>query len=99
MYCILWNYEVDSGNESTFEQEYGRNGSWFKFFEPCDDYLGHDLLKSTGGGSYSLLERWISKDTYEAFVKDNQAQYDELNGKFESLYSSETKVGTYDIIQ
>lgn len=99
MYCILWNYEVESGNASAFEQEYGRSGSWFKFFEGCDDYLGHDLLKSTDGQTYSLLERWISKDAYEDFVNGNKAQYDDLNSKFGDLYKSETKVGTYDLIQ
>lgn len=99
MYCILWKYEVDSSKNADFEQEYGRNGSWFKFFEPCDDYLGHDLMKNTDGKSYTLVDRWISKEDYEAFLKSEKAAYDQLNEKCKALYSSESGIGTFDLIQ
>ncbi len=99
MYCILWNYDVDSGNESAFEKECGRNGSWFNFFESCDDYLGHELLKNTSGGNYNLIERWISKGAYESFIGSNKASYDELKSKIASLHKSEKQLGTFDLIQ
>lgn len=99
MYCIIWKYDVDSSNQSEFEKEYGRQGSWFKFFEPCDDYLGHDLLKNTDGASYTLIDRWMSKADYDSFLKSNQLEYDQLNDKFKSLYSNEDCIGTYDLIQ
>lgn len=99
MYCILWKYEVDKSKHKEFEQEYGRGGSWFKFFEPCDDYLGHDLLKNTAEDSYSLIDRWMSKDDYEGFLKSNQAEYDQMNEKFSALYTSETCIGTFNLIQ
>ncbi|MEQ9404215.1 MAG: hypothetical protein RIM99_11545 [Cyclobacteriaceae bacterium] len=99
MYCILWKYDVDSKNQSDFEKEYGRTGSWFKFFEPCDEYLGHDLLKNTDGKSYNLIDRWISKKDYEGFLKSNKAEYDQLNEKFSGLYTAETQLGTFDLIQ
>lgn len=99
MYCILWKYDVSSSNQGEFEKEYGRNGTWFKFFEPCDDYLGHDLLKNTDGDSYTLIDRWMSKKDYDGFLKANKAEYDQLNDKFSKLYSAETCLGTFDIIQ
>ncbi len=99
MYCILWKYEVDKGKQKEFETEYGRSGSWFKFFEPCDDYLGHDLLKNTSENSYMLIDRWISKADYEGFLKSNKAEYDQINDKFKDLYTSESQIGTFDIIQ
>ena len=39
MYCKAWKYTVTS-DQSKFEEVYGRNGKWFKFFEPCEDFLG-----------------------------------------------------------
>lgn len=99
MYCILWNYEVEASKQAEFEKEYGRNGGWFKFFEECDDYLGHDLLKNTSGNSYTLIDRWISKKEYDSFLKANKAEYDQLNEKFGSLYTSETQAGTFELIQ
>lgn len=99
MYCILWKYEVDASKQADFEKEYGREGSWFKFFEPCDDYFGHDLLKNTDGKSYNLLDRWMSKEDYDSFLKSNQAEYDQLNEKFKALYTSETQLGTFNLLQ
>lgn len=90
---------MESSKNADFEKEYGRNGSWFKFFEPCDDYLGHDLLKNTDGASYTLIDRWISKEDYENFLKSNKADYDQLNDKCKEIYSSETQIGTFDLIQ
>ena len=99
MYCILWKYDVDKSNHAEFEKEYGRSGAWFKFFEPCDDYFGHDLLKNTDGNSYTLIDRWMSKKDYEGFLKSNKAEYDQMNEKFSGLYTSETCLGTFDLIQ
>lgn len=99
MYCIMWKYEVDSSNNADFEKEYGRNGSWFKFFESCDDYLGHDLLKNAEGNSYTLIDRWMSKGEYEGFLSNNKAAYDQLNETCKKLYSSEEQVGTFELIQ
>jgi heme-degrading monooxygenase HmoA len=99
MYCILWKYEVEPSKHAEFEKEYSRNGTWFKFFEPCDDYLGHDLLKNTQENSYSLIDRWMSKEDYEGFLKSNQTEYDQMNQKSSSLYTSETCLGTFELIQ
>jgi heme-degrading monooxygenase HmoA len=99
MYCKISNFTVESSKQAKFEEEYGRAGSWFKFFEPCEDFLGLELMKNTDGKSYIVIDRWMSKDDYEDYIDENQAAYDDLSTKSKDLYSGETNLGTFDIIQ
>jgi heme-degrading monooxygenase HmoA len=98
MYYIVWNYTVEKAKQPEFEKEYSRGGTWFKFFEPCDDYLGHELIRSEDGQTYMLIDKWMSKDDYEGFLKGHQLEYDALNAKFAGLYQSEIKVGTFEAV-
>ena len=95
MYYIIWNYTVDKSKQEKFEEEYSRGGTWFKFFEPCDDYMGHELIKNINGSSYVLIDKWMSKKDYEGFLKSNQAEYDDLNNRSKELYEEETQIGSY----
>ncbi len=98
MYCKAWKYTV-SADQSKFEEVYGRNGTWFKFFEPCDDFLGQDLMKGSDGSSYIVLDKWMSEEDYEKFVHDNLDKYQELQVQTRELYDEEESLGNYSIIQ
>ncbi|WP_425392553.1 hypothetical protein [Ekhidna sp.] len=97
MYCLVWKYKVS--NQAKFEEEYGRNGSWFKFFEACEDYLGHDVMKSADGSVFIIVDKWMSKADYQDFIDDNKAEYDSLNEKMKDLYDEETQLGEFDLLQ
>ena len=99
MYCIIWNYKVEANRQGAFEKEYSRTGTWFRFFESCEDFLGIELMKEIGKSSYLVIDKWSSKPEYEAFIKKNKAEYDELTRRFGSLYSEEQKVGEYGVLQ
>lgn len=98
MYCIALKYTVSSEFEK-FELEYGRNGSWFKLLEACDDYLGHDLMKSEDGTTYLVTFKWISKEAFEDFKAANQSDYEALQGQLASLHTDETSLGGFHILQ
>ena len=98
MYCLVWKYKVSS-NQAKFEEEYSRNGSWFKFFEASEDYLGHDLMKSGDGSTYILVDKWMSKADFQDFVDEHKAEYEQLNEKCKELYDSEETLGEFDLMQ
>lgn len=98
MYCLAWKYKVPS-NQAKFEEEYGRNGSWFKFFESSEDYLGTELMKHTDGKTYILIDKWMSKADYQDFIDENKADYDQLNEKNKALYEEEEEMGEFDLLQ
>ena len=98
MYCIAWKYTVSS-NQKKFEEEYGRTGSWFKLFEPCEDYLGHELMRSDDGKTYLITDKWMSEEDYKDFLQSNKAAYEALNEESKSLYEAEECIGTFTIVQ
>ena len=99
MYYLIWEYEVEPANESEFKEYYSRSGPWFKFFEPCDDYLGHDLLESDEGGSFIIIDKWMGKEEYSEFMRVNQAEYERLNTDSSSLDGTERLIGAYHALK
>jgi heme-degrading monooxygenase HmoA len=95
MYYLVWSYEVDSSKQAKFEEEYSRNGPWFKFYEPCRDYLGHELIRNMQSSNYLLIDKWMNKEAYEHFVKSNLLEYDALNRQSRDLYENEVQLGSY----
>ena len=89
---------MEKSKQAQFEQEYGRNGAWFKFYESCSDYLGHDLMKDTNTGDYLLVDKWMSKADYEHFVKSHLMEYDNLNKQSREYYDTEELIGTFETI-
>ena len=98
MYCLAWKYKVSSNN-GKFEEEYGRNGGWFKFFESSDDYLGTELMKHADGTTYLVIDKWMSKADYQDFIDENKADYDQLNEQCKALYDDEESLGEFDLLQ
>ena len=88
-----------SSNQAKFEEEYSRNGSWFKFFESSEDYLGSELMKNSDGKNYVVIDKWMSKADYQDFLDENKAEYDQLNEKCKSLYDEEEEMGEFDLLQ
>jgi len=98
MYYVVWQYKVDAANQAKFEEMYSRQGPWFKLFEPCDEYLGHELIKNMNEDSYLLIDKWMDKSDFETFYKSKQLEYDALNEETRALYSEETKLGDYQTL-
>jgi len=48
--------------------------------------------------TYLLIDTWNSKQAYEDFKKLKQDAYNELSSKFEYLYDTEEKIGSYDLV-
>lgn len=98
VYQLIWSYQCDPAKSAQFEKEYARSGSWFNFFEPCDDYLGSDLAKNLETGHYILTDKWMSKEAYERFISENKAGYDKLCEQFKQLYQKEELLGRFETI-
>lgn len=98
MYYIVRSYVAAADKTDQFEAVYSPNGEWFHFFEKCEDFLGLELIKNAGDGSYLRIDKWISKASYNDFLQEQQSLYEQLNAQYSELYTEETLLGEYDTI-
>lgn len=99
IYQLVWKYECDPALASAFEEAYGRQGAWFRLFETSDDFLGQEFMKDVSTGAYMLIDRWLSKEIYEAFLDDHQAEYETLSAQYNGLYRSEELIGAFETVE
>jgi heme-degrading monooxygenase HmoA len=100
MYRIVWEYDVRPAEVAQFEQVYGPEGLWAKFFRNSTDYVGTELFRNLGSGEaahrYITLDRWRSRAAYEAFRKTFAADYAQLDEWCERLVEHERTLGVTD---
>lgn len=96
MHVIIWEFQPKSGSEKEFEKAYGANGEWVRFFKQGDGYLGTELLRREDGiRIYVTIDRWKSKNAYEAFRNKWRGEYEALDRQHESLMERETLFGLF----
>lgn len=96
MYIIIWEYEIHAIYESQFLEYYKPDGMWAKFFRQAENYISTDLLMSEAKArTFITIDKWVSKESYEAFLKTHEAKYLELDSICERLTSSEKQIGKY----
>ena len=96
MHVILWRFRVRPGREREFETAYSPAGSWAALFARDPAYRGSDLMRATDG-TYLTLDRWDSKEAYEAFRARHAAEYDAIDGTFDALIEHESLLGAVDV--
>ena len=93
---IVFEYEVDEARHERFEAVYGPDGEWAAFFRTGAGYLGTELRRDVADPSrYLVLDRWESREAYEAFLAEHRDEYDRRGRETERLYRRETAVGRF----
>jgi hypothetical protein len=96
MFVILWEFEVKPRCEKRFENSYGPDGEWARFFRRDPHYLKTRLLRDAVRTNRHLtLDAWDSREVYEKFQRENSEEYSALDASFESLTVRETHVGSF----
>jgi len=97
VHVIVWRFRPKGGREREFESAYGSKGAWVALFSEGEGYLGSDLLRSADG-EYLTLDRWTSREAYDAFRALKAERYREIDRACEELTESETALGTFDSV-
>jgi heme-degrading monooxygenase HmoA len=94
MYIILWEYQVKPEKRAEFEQTYASTGAWSVLFRKATGYLGTELLHDESlPERYITIDRWDSKESFEAFQAQFGREYKELDAQCEGLTENETFLG------
>lgn len=82
MFLVLWEFEVKPGYESRFESVYGPAGGWARLFAQSLAYRETRLLRDFHRPGFHLtLDRWDSREAYDAFRRTHAAEYAALDAE------------------
>jgi len=96
-YLIVWEFHPKAGLESRFEQAYGPNGIWARFFRQGEGYCGTELVQDTNEtGRYLTIDVWASREAYEKFRQTNLEEYNQLDRQYEEMTQAELKLGMFE---
>ena len=74
MLALVFVYDARDPDE--FERVYGPEGEWTGFFRRGAGYVGTELLRDVETpGRYLVIDRWESREAYQAFVDANRDEY------------------------
>jgi heme-degrading monooxygenase HmoA len=95
MLALLFSYEARDPDE--FERAYGPDGEWPAFFAAGDGFVGTELLRDVENpGRYLVVDRWASREAYQAFVEAHRDEYMRRVDDTAYLYDSELRFGTFE---
>lgn len=97
-FIIVWEFRVRPSKRRAFENAYGPDGDWAKFFRQSKGYIRTELLGDRGTPlRFLTLDFWASRTDYERFKKENRAEYQAIDKKWESLTEKEVEIGQFTL--
>jgi heme-degrading monooxygenase HmoA len=97
-YVYLWQFHVRPQYQRDFEMNYGPNGAWVTLFRQAPGYVSTLLLRDSKDPlRYVTVDRWQSRQTYEAFRQTFSDQYAAIDRRCEGFTESEEPLGEYDV--
>lgn len=97
MHVIVWSYRVAPGCEAEFQALYAADGDWSRLFGRSPAYLGTQLLRDAAEASrFVTIDRWRSREDYEAFLESERSNYAMLDARGDALTAEEIRVGVFD---
>jgi heme-degrading monooxygenase HmoA len=95
MIALVFAYDVRSAEE--FEAAYGAGGDWAQFFRQGAGYVGSEVLRDVEQpGRYLVIDRWASREAYNAFVSEHRDDYMRRVDETAYLYDQELRLGTFE---
>ena len=96
-YLIIWEFHVRLGMEQKFEQDYGANGLWARFFSQDPGYVRTELVRGLKKPRrYLTMDFWFSQAAYSEFRRQHAAEYKAIDEQCEALTESEKELGTFE---
>jgi heme-degrading monooxygenase HmoA len=95
--ALVFSYEVSEPIE--FEQVYGPEGEWAEFFKGARGYVGTELLRDVEHPRrYLVVDRWDSREAYNAFVEEHRDDYMRRVDETAFHYEQELRFGTFESV-
>lgn len=97
MFVVLWEFEVKQGSEERFERVYGHGGDWDSLFRSAAEHRGTYLFRNTTRPCiYLAVDYWLSRKSYEEFLRSRRSEYKQLDAATQDLISTERHIGSFE---
>jgi heme-degrading monooxygenase HmoA len=95
-YVIVWEFRVRRDRDAEFQEKYGPEGAWARFFRGSAGYIKTELVKDVADCfRYLTLDYWQGEEEFNRFRQQNLAEYERLDKEFEGLTETETRLGAF----
>ena len=104
-HVIVWRFGVEPAKVAEFERAYGPAGDWVQLFRKSHEYIESELLRETPDDAsgrdrvYFTIDRWQTRDAYEAFRENLAGPYAELDARCLKLTTVEKCLGKFDLVE
>jgi heme-degrading monooxygenase HmoA len=96
VYVIVWEFRVGQLRQAEFQEKYGPEGAWARFFRGSAGYIRTELVKDVVDHlRFLTLDYWQTEEEFKQFREQNLAEYERLDKEFEGLTESETRLGAF----
>jgi len=96
VYVIVWEFRVRQDRQAEFQEKYGPEGAWARFFHGSAGYIKTELVKDVVDHfRFLTLDYWQTEEKFKRFREQNLAEYERLDKEFEGLTESETRLGAF----
>ena len=96
MVAIVWRFVVKADRCADFEEHYGPQGTWARFFARAPEFVRTELLRGDGN-EYLTIDYWTSSNAFLSFRDAHRAEYDAIDRRFEALTEAEERVGVFEL--
>jgi len=93
---IVWEFWVRKDRVAEFQEKYGPEGAWARFFRGSAGYIRTELVKDVDSDfRFLTLDYWQTEEEFNRYRQLNLAEYERLDKEFEGLTESETRLGAF----
>ena len=93
----VWKFTPPRGREAEFAKAYDSRGDWAQLFRHAPGYRGTTLMSPVESGDCWLtIDRWDSRENFEAFTEVFDDQYRALDAELEGIAGVEEFVGAFE---
>ncbi|HKV91881.1 MAG TPA: antibiotic biosynthesis monooxygenase [Candidatus Angelobacter sp.] len=97
-YVIVWEFWVRQDREAEFQEKYGPEGEWARFFRRSRGYIKTELVKDAAADHRFLtLDYWQTEEEFKRFHEQNLAEYGRLDKAMEGLTEREVRLGAFTL--
>ncbi len=96
---VIWEFEAQPDRLADFEAAYAGDGPWAHLFARSSGYLGSQLLRDAERpGRYLTIDRWTSREAFDAFSTRWRAEYAAMDAEYGRLTLRETQIGRFEAL-